>query len=156
MNKKIIIIVGFITIGLAIGLNRASSDQDTSCPIPNNTDVLSCKVTKVIDGDTVHANCGGKDAKIRLTVIDSYESRKNSRAFQQAYQQQLTVEEVVIRGKKATGIAKTELSGKDIIVVMPPKTKIDRYNRILGAVYIDCVDINLKMLKEHPDVFLKY
>ena len=117
----------------------------------------SCTVTKVIDGDTVHAMCGKKDTKIRLTTIDSYESKRNNRAFRQAYQERITVEEVVSKGKQATIIAKKELMGKKIIVVPPKKgPATDMYNRSLGEVFVDGVNVNQKMLKEHPDVFLKY
>jgi len=77
----------------------------------------SCTVTKVIDGDTVHAMCGKKDVKIRMTEIDSYESKRNNRAYKQAYEQKLTVEEVVVKGKKATDITKKELTGKKIRIV---------------------------------------
>jgi len=129
---------------------------DMACTNPRIAEAISCTVTKVIDGDTVHANCAGRDTKIRLTAIDSYESKRNTRAFKQAYEQKLTVEEVVVRGKKATTITKQELSGKQILVISPVKTKIDKYGRTLGEVYVDCVDVNQKLLLEHPDVFLKY
>lgn len=117
----------------------------------------SCTVTKIIDGDTVHALCGTKETKIRLTTIDSYESKKNNRAYKQAYQEHITIDEVVAKGKRATLIANEELLGKQIKVVPPSKgSSIDMYKRDLGEIYIDGVNINRKMLKEHPDVFLKY
>lgn len=116
-----------------------------------------CFVTKVIDGDTVHATCESKDVKIRLTSIDSFETKRNNRAYKQAYERQLSVEEVVRRGKLAKQVAEQELKGKKVTVVAPTKgPTIDMYKRLLGELYIDGVNINTKMLVEHPDVFLKY
>lgn len=116
-----------------------------------------CFVTKVIDGDTVHATCDSKDVKIRLTTIDSFESKRNNRAYRQAYEQHITVEEVVQKGKIAKRVAEQELKNKKVTVVAPSKgPKLDMYKRLLGELYVDGVNINNKMLTEHPDVFLKY
>lgn len=116
----------------------------------------TCTITKVVDGDTVHAMCGKEKKKIRLTTIDSFESKRNQRAYRQAYEQHLDLDEVVRRGKKAAEIAKSELEGKEVTVEYQSSDLKDRYNRDLGELYINGVDINTKMLKEHPDVFLKY
>jgi micrococcal nuclease len=151
-NTNIIILFGIFVVTIATALTNTES----TCPVPSTPGNLSCTVTKIIDGDTVHAQCGGIDTKIRLTVIDSYESKKNTRAFKQAYEQKITVEEVVIRGKQATEYTKQELADKQILVVPPAKSQIDRYGRTLGTIYFNCVDINQKLLTEHPDVFLRY
>ncbi|PPD54362.1 MAG: hypothetical protein CTY12_03460 [Methylotenera sp.] len=116
----------------------------------------TCTINKVVDGDTVHATCSNEKKKIRLTTIDAFESKRNQRAYRQAYEQRLDLDEVIRRGKKATEIAKSELEGKEVTVKYQDDTIKDRYNRDLGEIYIDGVDINNKMLKEHPDVFLKY
>lgn len=138
----VVVITSFYVLAADKSSNKNSGDEH-------------CNVTRVVDGDTIHALCNGKDVKIRLAVIDSYESKKNQRAFKQAYEQHITLEEVIARGKRATEITKQELEGKKIKVVSSPTNK-DRYGRALGSVYVDNVDINEKLLKEHPDVFLKY
>ena len=129
----------------------------TSFAIADKSSGKSCTVTKVIDGDTVHAMCGKKDVKVRMTLIDSYESKKNNRAYKQAYEQKLTIDEVVDKGKKATNITKRVLTGKRIKIVPPTKgDKIDLYGRDLGEIYLDGENVNKKLLTEHPDVFMKY
>ncbi|MGZ8924564.1 MAG: thermonuclease family protein [Nitrososphaeraceae archaeon] len=115
-----------------------------------------CTVTKVIDGDTIHATCSGQPTKIRLTTIDSYESRRNNRAYRQAYEQHISVDEVVKRGKQATEYTKKLLSNKQIIIKHTSPDTQDRYGRELGEVYIKDNNINQLLLKQHPDVFLKY
>lgn len=125
------------------------------CPLLE-TKQTECNVVKVIDGDTFHANCNNVYTKIRMVEIDSYESRLNNRAYKQAWQQKLTPEQVVGRGKKASSIAKEELLNKHVIITQPQKQKIDVYGRTLAKVYINCININNKFLTEHPDVYLKY
>ena len=116
-----------------------------------------CQVIRVIDGDTIEGKCNTTPyMRIRLTSIDSYESKRNNRAYKQAYTQHLTVEQIVERGHKATDVTKKELEGKNIRVVVDNKNSIDKYGRTLGEIYIDDVDINQKLLREHPDIFLKY
>lgn len=116
----------------------------------------TCMITKVIDGDTMHAVCNDRKTKIRMTIIDSYEKSRNNRAYKQAYIQKMTIDEVVQRGKKASAITKHILEGQTIKFV-PDTTQLkDRYNRDLGLIYFNNEEINSKLLTEHPDVFLKY
>jgi endonuclease YncB( thermonuclease family) len=116
----------------------------------------ACHVTKVIDGDTIWVLCGTVKEKVRLTIIDSFEKSKNNRAFKQAYQQKLPIEEVVRRGKLASTYTTKELLNKDVVVKFNDKSSKDQYGRTLGEIYIGSVDINIKLLSDHPDVFLKY
>lgn len=140
---------------LAILLTLSATTYADSCPTLK-TEQTECIVAKVIDGDTFHAYCNKVYTKIRMVEIDSYESRLNNRAYKQAWQQKLTPEQIVGRGKKASSITKKELLNKHVILTQPQKQKIDIYGRTLAKVYIDCVDINNKFLIEHPDVYLKY
>lgn len=140
---------------LAVLLTLSTAIHADSCPLLT-TKQTECDVVKVIDGDTFHANCNNVYTKIRMVEIDSYESRMNNRAYKQAWQQKLTPEQIVGRGKKASSIAKEELLNKHVVLTQPQKQKIDVYGRTLAKVYINCVDINNKFLTEHPDVYLKY
>lgn len=116
-----------------------------------------CTVTRVIDGDTIIAKCKENAAlHVRLTKIDSFESKRNNRAYKQAYNLKISVEEVVTRGKKATEITSNLLTNKVVDIYVDNKTPRDRYGRTLGEVILDGVNVNDKLLSEHSDVFTKY
>jgi len=142
-----------LLVAMLLTLSTAVYAYD--CPLLASNQ-QECDVVKVIDGDTIHANCNKVYTKIRMVEIDSYESRLNNRAYKQAWQQKITPEQVVAKGKKASSIAKKELLNKHVIITQPQKQKIDIYGRTLAKVYVNCININNKLLEEHPDVYLKY
>lgn len=125
-------------------------------PSQVSADDKQCTITKIIDGDTVWALCETGPEKIRMTIIDSFEKSRNNRAFRQAYQQKLSISEVVRRGKLATKYTTNELLNRFVIVVVDNKNPRDAYDRILGEIYFDGISINRKLLKKYPTVFLKY
>lgn len=82
--------------------------------------------TKVIDGDTIHVVTGGNVRfKVRLERIDAPEK-------DQPY------------GKEATDYLVKLIKGKTVRVEWVKK---DQYGRVLGIVYLDKTDINLKMVE---------
>ena len=84
------------------------------------------RVVKVADGDTLTLlDAANNQHKIRLNAIDAPEK---GQAFGKA------------SGKFLSGL----VAGRDVRVRW---TKRDRYQRILGTVYLDDRDINLEMLK---------
>lgn len=83
-------------------------------------------MVKVADGDTLTVlDAANNQHKIRLQGIDAPEK---GQAFGKA------------SGKFLSGL----VAGRDVRVAW---TKRDRYQRILGTVYLDDRDINLEMLK---------
>lgn len=58
-------------------------------------------ITKIYDGDTVGARIEGEVFLVRLKGIDCYETMRISRAYRQAYEENITIEEVVERGGKS-------------------------------------------------------
>jgi micrococcal nuclease len=117
----------------------------------------SCEVTRVVDGDTFDAKCSDiQYIRVRLLSIDSYESKRNNRAYKQAYLQHLSVEQIVDKGHKATAVTTKELDHKQIKLVYDSTHSLDKYGRTLGTVFVDNVNINDKLLNEHPDLYLKY
>ena len=86
---------------------------------------LRGKVVKVADGDTITVlDAASNQHKIRLQGIDAPEK---GQAFGKA------------SGRYLSGL----VAGRDVRVAW---TKRDRYNRILGTVYLDERNINLEML----------
>ena len=95
-----------------------------SLPIQSKT--LKGKIVRVSDGDTiVLLDSTNTQHRIRLDGIDCPEK---GQPF----------------GRKATDFAKELTLGKTIVVEWEKK---DRYNRILGVVYADNINVNKELLK---------
>ena len=102
------------------------------------------KIVKILDGDTIRAKINDNIFSIRLIGIDCYETTPNNRAYRQAYNNNLTIDEVIKNGKfskkylinlyKNSNVQTFEFMG------------LDYYKRPLGVLYFDDVNINQKML----------
>ena len=102
------------------------------------------KIVKILDGDTIRAKINDNIFSIRLIGIDCYETTPNNRAYRQAYNNNLTIDEVIKNGKfskkylinlyKKSNVQTFEFMG------------LDYYKRPLGVLYFDDVNINQKML----------
>lgn len=102
------------------------------------------RIVKILDGDTVRAKINDNIFSIRLIGIDCYETTPNNRAYRQAYNNNLTIGEVIKNGKfskkylinlyKNSNVQTFEFMG------------LDYYKRPLGVLYFDDVNINQKML----------
>ena len=90
------------------------------------------KVTRVYDGDKVEAEGHNITIKVRLVGIDAPETSKKKDELGQPYSRQAT--------KYLAGLVLNKtVDIKDY--------GSDRYNRILGVLYVDGNDINLEMVK---------
>jgi len=108
-----------------VACNRAG-DGLTGHAVKVSGEGLTGRVVKVADGDTITILDASKTQhKIRLQGIDAPEKS-------QAY------------GDAATRYLAGLVAGRDVRVTW---TKRDKYNRILGTVYLDDIEINLEMLK---------
>ncbi len=103
-----------------------------------------CKVTKVVDGDTVDVDIDLgfgvwlRDQRVRLYGIDTPESRTSDQ-FEKQY------------GKAATEFLKKWLDGGDVTI----KTHKDgrgKFGRILGELWVFDTNVNKKMIEEHHAV----
>ena len=108
-------------------------------------------IIKINDGDTITALVNNETTKIRLLDVDCYETKKNVRAkFQQKYYE-LSVDEVLEKGKQSRKILKKLL--KDHRYIRVEWEKRDSFGRILGKVYLDdiksagVIDVNRYMLE---------
>ena len=82
-------------------------------------------ITKIIDGDTVYLNSNGKEFKIRLQFIDAPE-------LEQSF------------GKESKLLLENLVLNKEVILKGNMK---DRYQRLLGILFLNNKDINLYMIK---------
>lgn len=102
------------------------------------------RIVKILDGDTIRAKINDNIFSIRLIGIDCYETTPNNRAYKQAYNNNLTIDEVIKNGKFS----------KKFLINLYKKSNVqtfefmglDYYKRPLGVLYFDNVNINQKML----------
>jgi len=102
----------------------------------------SCKVKRVVDGDTVDVVLDlGFDVsyscRVRLYGIDTPESRTRNK-------------DEKARGKMATAFLKESIEkGKQVVIQTKLKDSKGKYGRVLGEVVVDGKNINQTMVKSH-------
>ena len=111
-------------------------------------EALPATLTRVFDGDTIEVTTMQNEKLIvRLVGIDCYETNNNKRAYKQAYENNISIEEVVSRGMNSKlFLIKTFKEHTDKQLYIKIKGK-DDYQRILGEVFLDNININEYMLK---------
>lgn len=121
--------------------NTAKRDYVQSHPV-SRTDSIRVLVTRVVDGDTfVCITCATCTDSIRIRVLnlDTFEKAKIPRAYKQAAQHGITIEQVVLAGKLATYEAQALLLDKWVLLHRGRKrdTNIDIYFRPLRYVRLE-------------------
>ena len=138
----------FINILLSLFLLQSTTSADNS--------YIPIAITKIYDGDTVQAEVEGEVFLVRLKGVDCYETMRISRAYRQAYEEKITIEEVVKRGERS----KEYLSGlfnqvgKDRIYFQ--FQGVDRYSRALGVLYFGRVNVNEEMINKGGCLVYEY
>lgn len=93
-------------------------------------EVISGEVTAVVDGDTIEVtDMLGNVFRIRLIGIDAPEFKTTA-------------------GKASGKFLTDQIHGKRVEVKVDPNNKKDKYDRVLGVVFLGSVDINRRMLEE--------
>ena len=101
-----------------------------------------CKVTRVVDGDTIDALIDlGFDVKyqsrVRLYGIDTPESRTRDK-------------DEKARGKMASAFLKDSIdNGKTVVLQTKLSDSRGKFGRVLASVVVDDVDINQAMIENH-------
>ena len=101
-----------------------------------------CKVTRVVDGDTIDVDLDlGFDiiykCRVRLYAIDTPESRTRNK-------------DEKVRGKLAAKFLQDAISnGKNVILQTQLKDSKGKFGRVLASVIIDGININQKMVTNH-------
>ncbi|MBQ8785827.1 MAG: thermonuclease family protein [Alphaproteobacteria bacterium] len=110
------------------------------------TNMQKLEVIRVLDGDTIEI----RNHKIRLIGIDCYETQNRQRSYKQAYQNNLTTEQVISNGiKSKEKLENLIIKYKNEIYFKPQEeNKTDKYNRLLGTVYAGKINVNEYMLEE--------
>lgn len=109
---------------------------------------IPVELVRISDGDTVVARIDKNEFKIRLIGIDCYETAKINRAYKQAYQNNLSIEEVVTKGLDSKRyLEELYAQNKNSKTAIEFKG-LDIYNRVLGVLYFDKLNVN-ENLKLH-------
>lgn len=111
-----------------------------------DTNYKKVDVIKVLDGDTVKIQLGKEDLKVRLVGIDCFETAKISRAYKQAYENNISIDEVVRRGKSSKDLLEAFLLNHNDVHF--DFAGIDKYGRALGYLYSGSTNINEFMQAE--------
>ena len=102
----------------------------------------SCKVTRVVDGDTCDCliDCGFNflhKCRVRLYGIDTPESRTRNK-------------DEKVRGKMAAAFLKDAIKNGDKVVIQTKlKDSRGKFGRVLGEIIVDGVNINQAMVENY-------
>jgi micrococcal nuclease len=111
----------------------------------------NAELVRVVDGDTIIVNIDLgfdiilKNKTLRLSKIDSYESKINTRAKKQSTKLGISIDEVISRGKSGKEWLVEYLKNKPIIV---NTIETDSFGRWLAIVYVGDEELNNKLLME--------
>ncbi len=100
----------------------------------NAQQVQIAKVTRIIDGDTVHLE--GFKENFRLIGIDTPESRRNARAKSIAARTGQSLDSIVAEGKRAKAFTKSLLENKTVTIEWDVQ-RTDRYQRNLAYLLVN-------------------
>ncbi len=126
------------------GASKRASGPTTHIEVLDKADALPATIT---DGDTIKLTFDGELKTIRLIGIDTFESRKNNKAYRQAYEHHITIEEVVERGKKAKRYLEAKLSKRVHFYAQYDEEFLDRYDRTLAYIWLSDSDmINMDII----------
>ncbi len=113
----------------------------------NILDVSDREEATITDGDTIKLEFDGVLTTIRLIGIDCFESRMNDKAYRQAYQHEITIEEVVERGKQAKTYIQEKLSKRVEHYIEYDEDFKDRYERTLAYIWFSDEEmLNMKII----------
>ncbi len=117
---------------------------------------IPVKLIKIKDGDTVDVQIDKNTFPVRLIGIDCCETGKTHRAYHQAYENNLTIDEIILRGKKSTAyLEKLYEVNKNNPVYIDFKG-VDRYGRALGVIYFDKLNVNEDLVKNGGCMIYNY
>jgi len=115
------------------------------------------KLLRVFDGDTIEViNEQDERLVIRLIGIDCFETTNNKRAYKQAYENKISLEEVVSRGMRAKLFLIKLFKENTDKKLYIEQFGIDKYKRILAIVYVGSININDYMLKNNMAMKYNY
>lgn len=105
-----------------IKLSLVSLILFSGCSYPSTEQLITGKVVKVVDGDTINIKINGNEEKVRLIGVDTPETHHPSKPLQPF-------------GLEAENYTRAQLTGK-IVYLEVDVTERDRYGRLLAYVWL--------------------
>lgn len=94
------------------------------------------RVSRVVDGDTIHVTRNGQRTKVRLLGIDTPETVHPSQPIE-------------CFGPESSAFATDVLDGKSVVLEFDPnQSRLDRFGRTLAYVWVDGEMFNARALRE--------
>lgn len=130
-----------IAIAVAVLLARQATTRRTTRRDPGTGDVpTQGRVTKVVDGDTLHVEADGVDYTIRLIGVDTPESQPSDKLDRDVKRSGQARAVVVALGKKAAAFTRRLCGGKPCRLATDQanaaRAHRDRYRRVLAYVFV--------------------
>ncbi len=94
------------------------------------------KVVRVVDGDTLLVESGGRKERVRLLKVDTAES-----VAPEEYRN-------TAEGKLASDFTKRELEGRQVTLEYDPEEPMDQYGRRLVYVFVEGENFNVRLVRE--------
>ncbi|MCM1265638.1 MAG: thermonuclease family protein [Candidatus Gastranaerophilales bacterium] len=109
---------------------------------------VAVKLSRVFDGDTIEVtNEKSEKEIIRFLGIDTYETSPSNRAYRQAYENNLKIEQVVAEGVKSKLILVKLFKDNSTKQLYLERHGKDKYGRTLGVMYLGKINIEKYMLE---------
>ena len=108
---------------LALFLSRCGEDDDRGTGPAETADVLTVRVTEIVDGDTIHVElAGGDEEKVRYIGIDTPETAKPDAPAECVADQAEAANEALV-------------SDREVVLRFGPERR-DDYGRLLAYIYV--------------------
>lgn len=113
------------------------------------------ELMEIYDGDTIRAKINKEEFSLRLIGVDCFETSAINRAYKQAYENDLKIEDIIKQGKYAKKYVEN-LYKKSSKNVHFDFYGIDKYSRILAVLYFDNLNINQELINKNICKNYKY
>lgn len=117
---------------------------------------IPVQLIKIKDGDTIDVKIEKNTFPVRLIGIDCYETGRIHRAYRQAYDNNLSIDEVIARGKQSTAYLENLYRANKNNQVYIDFKGVDIYGRALGVIYFDKLNVNEDLQKNGGCMIYNY
>ncbi|DAB09137.1 TPA: hypothetical protein CPT95_05065 [Candidatus Gastranaerophilales bacterium HUM_15] len=117
---------------------------------------IPIKILRIVDGDTIEAQINRNKFCVRLVGIDCYETCRIHRAYRQAYENNLSIDEVIKKGNESKHFLQKLYEQNKNNKVYLDFQGIDRYGRALGIIYFNKLNVNEMLENEGGCMVYEY